>query len=184
MATRTCYYENNSFSGADSVMPMQDETSDTVCPVARSVDLVGDKWTILVLRELYMDATRFEEMQIQTGATPQMLTSRLKALEANGLVERRPYSAKPLRYEYHLTDKGWDFYPVIYALRAWGEKWCKNPDEDLAVHFVHRACGHDVGVASVCPHCGTPVERKDLEATISKRFLGERDSRREAFKRK
>ncbi len=178
------YYENNSYYGEKSAMPMQDETNDTMCPVARSVDLVGDKWTILVMRELYMGATRFEEMQIQTAATPQMLTSRLKALEANGLVERRPYNEKPLRYEYLLTDKGWDFYPVIYALRAWGEKWCKNPDEGLAVHFVHRACGHDVGVASVCPHCGDPVERKDLEAVISNRFLGERESRREAFKRK
>jgi DNA-binding HxlR family transcriptional regulator len=84
---------------------MQDETSETVCPVARSVGVVGDKWTILVLRELYMGMTRFEEIQIQTSATPQMLTSRLKALEADGLVERRPYQEKPLRYEYHLTAK-------------------------------------------------------------------------------
>ena len=165
-------------------MQVQDETTDTLCPVARSVDVVGDKWTILVLRELYMGATRFEEMQIQTGATPQMLTSRLKALEADGMVERRPYSEKPLRYEYHLSRKGWDFYPVIYALRAWGETWCKNEDEGLAVHFVHRECGHDVGVASVCPHCGVPVERKDLEASISNRFADERMARREAFKRK
>ncbi|TNB80503.1 helix-turn-helix transcriptional regulator [Pseudomonas sp. Fig-3] len=166
------------------MMTMQDKTNSTVCPVARSVDVVGDKWTILVLRELYMGATRFEEMQIQTGATPQMLTSRLKALEADGLVERRPYSEKPLRYEYHLTGKGGDFYPVIYALRAWGEKWCKNGDEGLAVRFVHRDCGHDVGVANVCPHCGVSVERKDLEASISNRFLGEREARWKAFKRK
>ncbi|WP_137822443.1 helix-turn-helix domain-containing protein [Pseudomonas sp. D(2018)] len=165
-------------------MAMQDKTTDTVCPVARSVEVVGDKWTILVLRELYMGATRFEEMQIQTEATPQMLTSRLKALEADGLVERRPYSEKPLRYEYQLTDKGWDFYPVIYAMRAWGEKWCKSEGEGLAVHFVHRECGHDVGVASVCPHCGVPVKRKDLEASVSNRFLGEREARREAFKRR
>jgi DNA-binding HxlR family transcriptional regulator len=163
---------------------MQDETSETVCPVARSVGVVGDKWTILVLRELYMGMTRFEEIQIQTSATPQMLTSRLKALEADGLVERRPYQEKPLRYEYQLTAKGWDFYPVIYALRAWGEKWCKGEDEGLAMHFVHRACGHDVGVASVCPNCGVPVERKDLQPSISERFLAERTARREAFKGK
>ncbi|ROM61895.1 transcriptional regulator [Pseudomonas brassicacearum] len=163
---------------------MRDETSETMCPVARSVDVVGDKWTTLVLRELYMGTTRFEEIQIQTGATPQMLTSRLKALEADGMVERRPYSERPLRYEYHLTDKGWGFYPVIYALRAWGEKWCKHEDDGLAMHFVHRACGHDVGVASVCPNCGVAVERKDLQASISEGFLNERTARREAYKRK
>lgn len=161
-----------------------EEGIETMCPVARSVDVVGDKWTLLVLRELYMGATRFEEMQIQTEATPQMLAARLKALEADGMIERRPYNEKPLRHEYHLTKKGWDFYPVIYALRAWGETWCKREDEELAVHFVHRACGHDVGLASVCPHCGVPVEREDLEATMGGRFARERAARREAFKRK
>ncbi|PLQ00547.1 winged helix-turn-helix transcriptional regulator [Cupriavidus pauculus] len=161
-----------------------EERMDTACPVARSVEVVGDKWTLLVLRELYMGNARFEEMQIQTGATPQMLTTRLKAMEADGMVERQPYQEKPLRYEYHLTQKGWDFYPVIYALRAWGETWCKDEDEGLAVRFVHRACGHDVGLASVCPHCGEPVKRQDLEPTVSARFAQERAARREAYKRK
>lgn len=160
------------------------EEEGTVCPVARSVDVVGDKWTILVLRELYMGAGRFEEIQIQTGATPQMLTSRLKALEADGMIERRPYSEKPLRYEYCLTEKGQAFYPVIYALRAWGEAWCKREEEEVAVNFAHRACGHDVGLASVCPHCGVPVERNDLEASVGSQFAAERQVRREAFKRK
>ncbi|SDD53407.1 transcriptional regulator, HxlR family [Cupriavidus sp. YR651] len=160
------------------------EKTNTVCPVARSVDIVGDRWTTLVLRELYMGATRFEEMQIQTDATPQMLATRLKALEADGMIERQPYSEKPLRYEYRLTDKGWAFYPVIYALRAWGEQWCKEKDEEHAMHFVHRECGHDVGLASVCPHCGKAVERADLEATVGSVFAMERADRRAAFKTK
>ena len=164
--------------------PALEDKAGTVCPVARSVEVAGDRWTILVLRELYMGSTRFEEMQIQTEATPQMLTSRLKALEADGMIERRPYHEKPLRYEYHLTDKGWAFYPVIYALRAWGETWCKGRDEDVAMHFVHRACGHDVGLANVCPHCGVPVERKDLDASMGSQFANERAARREAFRRK
>ena len=159
------------------------QTADTNCPVARSVDVAGDRWTILVLRELYMGATRFEEIQIQTEATPQMLASRLKALEPDVMVARHPYSEKPLRHEYRLTDKGWAFYPVIYALRAFGENWCKH-DEEVAMHFVHRACGHDVGLANVCPHCGEPVERKDLDATMGERFAAERTARREAFRRR
>ncbi|MFB4394576.1 MULTISPECIES: winged helix-turn-helix transcriptional regulator [unclassified Pseudomonas] len=162
----------------------QRDTPATLCPVGRSVEVIGDKWTILVLRELYMGATRFEEIQIQTQATPQMLTSRLKALEADGMLERRPYSEKPKRHGYHLTAKGQAFYPVIYALRAWGETWCKSEEEGVAVRFVHHTCGHDVGLASVCPHCGVEVSRADLQAQVSEGFADERAARYEAFKSK
>ncbi|MFS8974500.1 winged helix-turn-helix transcriptional regulator [Cupriavidus necator] len=144
--------------------------------------MVGDKWTLLVLRELYMGVTRFDEIQVQTSATPQMLANRLKSLEANGLVERRPYSEKPLCFEYQLTRKGWALYPVTYALRAWGEAWCKEPGEEVAVRFVHPVCGHDVHFANVCAHCGAPVSRDDLDAFVSAGFQTERQARREIFK--
>lgn len=158
------------------------EAPDTVCPVARSLDVVGDRWTVLVLREMFMGAVRFEEIQIQTQATPQMLTTRLKSLEASGMIERHPYSEKPLRHEYRLTEKGRAFYPVIYALRGWGETWFKDESEEVAVRFVHRECGHDVGLGTVCPECGVQVERKDLDATMSDQFAAERAERRAAFK--
>ncbi|MEM5432693.1 winged helix-turn-helix transcriptional regulator [Cupriavidus oxalaticus] len=160
------------------------EKANTVCPVARSLDIVGDRWTVLVLRELYMGETRFDEIQIQTNATPQMLATRLKALEADGMVERQPYNEKPLRYEYRLTKKGWAFYPVVYALRAWGETWCKDDGEEVAMHFVHRECGHDVGLASVCPQCGIEVRREDLDASLGSQFATERAERRAASKEK
>ncbi|WP_087656581.1 winged helix-turn-helix transcriptional regulator [Caballeronia terrestris] len=160
------------------------EKASTVCPVARSLDIVGDRWSVLVLRELFMGATRFEEIQIQTEATPQMLATRLKSLEADAMIERHPYSEKPLRYEYRLTEKGRSFYPVVHALRAWGETWCKEKREKVAVRFVHRECGHDVGLGNVCAHCGVPVERKDLDATMSSRFAKEREQRRAVFKGK
>ncbi|AJC18999.1 winged helix-turn-helix transcriptional regulator [Pandoraea sputorum] len=153
----------------------------SACPVARAVDIVGDKWTILILRELYMGNTRFEEIQIQTEANPQLLAGRLKALEANEMIERKPYSERPLRYEYVLTKKGQAFYPAMYALRAWGETWCKTKSEGLAVRFVHKACGHDVELGNFCKHCGVPVERKDLDNVVSKRLLTERAARAEAF---
>jgi DNA-binding HxlR family transcriptional regulator len=160
------------------------EKTNTLCPVARSLDIVGDRWTVLILRELYMGTSRFDDFLIQTGATPQMLAGRLKALEADGLVERHPYCQKPLRHEYRLTDKGWAFHPVIYALRAWGETWCKDPNEELAMRFVHRACGHDVGLGNVCPQCGIEVQRKDLEARFSPQFATERKQRHNAAKRR
>jgi DNA-binding HxlR family transcriptional regulator len=154
----------------------------TVCPVARSTEVVGDKWTTLVLREMYMGATRFEEIQIQTEATPQMLATRLKSLEADGMVERHPYQKRPLRYEYRLTAKGRAYYPVIQALRTWGETWCKSKGEEVAVRFTHRACGHEVGLDYVCPSCGEYVERHDLDAALSASFANERENRREAYR--
>jgi DNA-binding HxlR family transcriptional regulator len=163
-------------------MKRREKTMSTVCPVARSTEVVGDRWTTLVLREMYMGATRFDEIQIQTEATPQMLATRLKALEADGMVERHPYQRRPLRYEYRLTEKGRAYYPVIQALRTWGETWCKSKGEEVAVRFVHRACGHEVGLDYVCPACGEYVERSDLEATLSPSFAKEREKRREAHK--
>jgi DNA-binding HxlR family transcriptional regulator len=163
-------------------MKRREKSVATVCPVARSTEVVGDRWTTLVLREMYMGATRFEEIQIQTEATPQMLATRLKSLEADGMIERHPYQERPVRYEYHLTEKGKAFYPVIQALRAWGETWCKAKNEGVAVRFTHRACGHEVGLDGYCPTCREHVARRDLESTLSAKFAKERDKRREAFK--
>src|SRR3954471_19851033 len=78
----------------------------TLCPVARAELVVGDRWTVLVLRELFSGNHRFEEIQAQTGATPQMTAARLKRLERDGLIERQAYHERPPRYGYHLTDKG------------------------------------------------------------------------------
>jgi DNA-binding HxlR family transcriptional regulator len=167
----------------ESDVTMENHTDlDTLCPVARAETIVGDRWTVLVLRELFIGSHRFDEIQAQTGATPQMVTARLKKLEADGLIERRPYSQRPLRYEYHLTEKGKAFYPVILALRAWGETWCKAPGESLAVHFTHRVCGHPAGLGPNCEACGQPLQREDLIAEQSPAYQGERKARWEAFK--
>jgi DNA-binding HxlR family transcriptional regulator len=153
------------------------ESEPTLCPVARSQELVGDRWTVLVLRELFMGNGRFDELQTQTGATPQMLTSRLKKLEASGLVERRPYSTRPPRHEYVLTEMGAEYYPVILALRAWGEKWCKSPQEGVAVKYTHIPCGKDPGLGTVCRHCGLELKRGELVAKQSAAYEQERKDR-------
>jgi DNA-binding HxlR family transcriptional regulator len=159
------------------------DVANTVCPVARSLAIVGDRWTMLILRELFLGSCRFEEVQAQTEISSQLLASRLKRLAADGLVERHPYSHRPLRHEYRLTEMGRDFFPVILALRAWGEKWCKSADEALAVRFTHRKCGHDAGLGTTCAWCGEPIyERQDLDAELSQRFAAERLKRRSTFK--
>lgn len=102
-------------------MALKKTSPQTLCPIARAEDVVGDRWTVLVLRELFMRNHRYDDIQAQTGGTPQMVATRLKSLEADGMVERRAYNERPPRYEYHLTAKGQAFYSVVLALRAWGK---------------------------------------------------------------
>jgi DNA-binding HxlR family transcriptional regulator len=163
-------------SGRETPMPQ------TLCPVARAAAVVGNRWTVLVLRELFSNNHRFEEIQAQTGATPQMIAARLKALEADGLIERRVYSEHPRRHDYHLTKKGEAFYPVLLALRAWGETWLKTAKERRTIEYVHRACGGPAGLGPNCQNCGEPLKRADLSGTFNASYKAERDARWEAFK--
>src|SRR5271170_5782592 len=158
------------------------EMSDTLCPIARSQAVIGDRWAVLIIRELFMGNRRFDSLLVQSQATPQMLSARLKRLEADGVIQRPRYMDKPLRYEYELTEMGRAFYPVILALREWGETWCKSEDEDVAVRYTHLACGHDAGVGTVCQACGEPLRREDLKSELSPSYAQERAARQGAVK--
>src|SRR5471032_2898273 len=162
-------------------MSNSQKTLDTLCPVARAEEVLGGRWTLLVLRELFMGNHRFDD--IQTGGTPQMITGRLKSLEAEGLISREPYSQRPLRYEYRLTPKGDAFYPVLLALREWGETWCKSEDESVAVNFTHTVCGQPAGVGLHCAHCGLPLRREEMISKQSADYALERKIRWEAVKK-
>lgn len=131
----------------------------------------------MLLRELSFGATRFDQFQAQTGATPQMLTSRLRRLEADGLVIREPYQQRPLRHEYRLTTKGRDFIPVLFAFRAFGEKWCKTDGEPLAVRTFHRDCGGEVDLDGECAACHAQVPFSRLLAAPSDAYVEERRRR-------
>jgi DNA-binding HxlR family transcriptional regulator len=158
------------------------EVADTLCPVARSTAIIGDRWTMLIIRELFAGCARFDEIQAQTGTTAQMLAARLKRLEAEGLIERHVYSRRPLRHEYLLTRMGREFYPIILALRAWGETWCKGADELLAVRTTHRKCGTEVGLDGLCPTCHEIVPPSDMDAQPSPEYAAERQRRQEAYR--
>ena len=99
------------------------------CPVAQALEIVGDRWTLLILRDLLLDGPRrFQDLQRSlTRISPNTLSDRLKTLEENGIVERRFYETHPPRAEYALTGKGTELRPVLRALRIWGEKHTKPP---------------------------------------------------------
>lgn len=106
---------------------------DMHCPVARSLERVGEWWSILILRDAFKGMTRFDQFQKSLGIAPNMLTRRLGTLVDSGLLERRLYSEKPPRYEYVLTDRGKDFRPVLWALVAWGNKHFQPEEQTMIV---------------------------------------------------
>jgi len=160
-----------------------DEVNDSVCPIARSLALVGDRWTMLILRELGMGSHRFDALQAQTGMSSHLLTLRLKRLESDGVIERRQYSERPPRYEYHKTQKGRELDPVLMMLRTWGRKWeydCQH--EAPAVKLVHKASGVELDDLWQIPGGGRDFTFDDVEATISDTYAAEREQRANAFR--
>jgi DNA-binding HxlR family transcriptional regulator len=148
-------------------MPKRTVIDTSHCPVAKSADVIGDRWTLLILREMFFGRTRFDDFQSNTGATPQMLADRLRQLTDHGVVTREPYQQRPVRYEYALTDKGKDLFSVLYAMRNWAERWCREEGTPLAIRYIHRACGQDVGLETTCPRCGEALGFGDLKGTVS-----------------
>jgi DNA-binding HxlR family transcriptional regulator len=134
---------------------MQPKASSTAeCPAARTLECVGEWWSILILRDAFQGFTRFDEFQKSLGIAPNILARRLAHLTDAGLFERRPYSTRPLRHEYVLTPKGRDFFPVLVALFAWGNKYLAP--EGAALLLADRASGHAlepvmVDAASLAP---------------------------------
>jgi DNA-binding HxlR family transcriptional regulator len=131
--------------------------------VAATVELLGDRWIFLVLREAFFGVRRFGEMQRNLGIARTVLASRLKTLVAAGLLERRQYRQEPAWFEYRLTAKGLDFYPVALALMAWGDKHLAGP-AGAPTLLRHRTCGHPADPTYVCGHCHEPLDPRQMQA--------------------
>jgi len=129
-----------------------------VCSVARTLDVVGEKWALLAVREVFLGNRRFDEMVRRTGAPRDTLAARLRTLVAAGILERRQYSDHPARYEYFLTEAGRDLYPVITTLREWGDRHLWGTSGPPTV-FRHT-CGQPLVSELVCQACGEPVTLK------------------------
>ncbi len=125
--------------------------------------MVGDRWTLLILREAFMRTRRFEDLQARTGAPRPVLSERLKTLVQHGILERRRYSEHPDRYEYRLSPKGLDLYPVVVSLLRWGDRWM-DAAEEPPVQLRHRDCGAVMLPELACPACGEWVGARDVEA--------------------
>ncbi|MEV0966513.1 MULTISPECIES: helix-turn-helix domain-containing protein [unclassified Streptomyces] len=131
------------------------------CSIARSVALLGDRWTLIVLRQAFLGIRRFEDFRSSLGVSRTLLSQRLGTLVEEEILERRAYrDARRTREEYRLTEKGLDLYPVLMALRTWGDRHMA-PD-GAPVVYRHRDCGGTAEIRHVCDHCGQDLTARDV----------------------
>ena len=130
-----------------------------MCSVASALDVVGEKWSLLVVRELFLGSRRFSDIAANTGAPRDILTARLRRLEELGVIERREYSQRPVRHEYRLTAAGKDLWPVIIALKHWGDTHVRGA---YLPPLQEHTCGQLFVPAVHCTACGERVERGSL----------------------
>lgn len=119
------------------------------CSIARALDLLGDQWTPLVLREAFYGIRRFDDFQESLGIARNTLTERLRRLVDEGLFDKQRYQDEPARYDYVLTEKGRDFYGVLAAMARWGDRWLAGA-EGVPVVLHHERCGRDTHAEVVC----------------------------------
>src|ERR1700676_4301708 len=138
-----------------------DELEEEPCSLARTVAVIGDRWSLLILRECFLRKRRFEAFQSPLGITRHLLTERLKKLVPLGFLPRIPYQESPKRYEYILTQKGLDLYPVIMSIVHWGDTHMVDSRGRPLLH-EHKNCGKLFDPVMVCSACGDPVAAKHV----------------------
>ena len=130
------------------------------CSVARTLEAIGERWTILILRDAFFGVRRFDDFQKDLGIARNVLQTRLTHLVDEGIMRRVPYQDRPVRYEYRLTEKGIDLWPVMVAMLGWGDRYAA-PDGP-PVRIVHRGCGGPVTDRGVCAACGAVLTARDV----------------------
>jgi DNA-binding HxlR family transcriptional regulator len=133
------------------------------CSLARGLELIGDWWSPLIVRDLFLNVTRFDDLVEDLGISRNLLTRRLKTLIASGIVERTAYQHRPTRYEYRLSEAGRDLVPAMLALTEWGDRWA-SPKEGRPMLFVHKSCGHQFRPQVTCSACGEAISANAVAA--------------------
>jgi DNA-binding HxlR family transcriptional regulator len=146
------------------VVEDRDRYSTENCSIKRALDVIGEKWTLLVLREAFYGARRFEQFHRRIGCARNLLSERLTTLTEAEVLRRVPYQepGQRERHEYRLTEKGRDLMPAIVALMQWGDRWEAGP-HGPPVQIIHRACGHPIELILRCPHDHSALTARDTE---------------------
>jgi DNA-binding HxlR family transcriptional regulator len=150
------------FSTSEAKTGMKwDELEEESCSLARTIGVIGDRWTLLILRECFLHIRRFEEFQSALGITRHLLAERLKKLVRTGILRRIPYQESPKRHEYILTQKGLDLYPIIMAIMHWGDTHTVD-ERGRPMLLEHKKCGKLFNPVMVCSECGEPLMAKEI----------------------
>lgn len=136
--------------------------SEEPCSVARTSAVIGDRWTVLILREAFTGARRFDDFQAALGISRTIVTDRLALLTGEGVLERIAYQDRPPRFEYRLTDKGRELHPVLLAMFHWGDRHYAGEAGPPLV-LQHSGCGHDFHAVSICSECAAPLTPETVE---------------------
>jgi len=137
-------------------------SDDDACSIARTLDVIGDRWTLLILRDAFKCVRRFDDLQRDLGIARNILTDRLQKLVDRGVLSKTPYQARPVRYEYRLTPKGRDLSPALVALMHWGDKWLSEEGRPPLV-LAHKTCGEAVDQRFICWTCDETVTPAGLQ---------------------
>ncbi|MDQ1379470.1 MAG: hypothetical protein QOJ71_189 [Actinomycetota bacterium] len=132
------------------------------CSVAQCLEVVGEWWSMLIIRDAFLGVRRFDDFQARLGISRNILNQRLNGLVEHGVLTRVPYQEHPPRSEYRLTDKGRDLWSVLTSMRQWGDRWAAP--NGAPVEVVHTGCGHVSSAVSVCSECGETLDARAVHA--------------------
>lgn len=132
------------------------------CSVAQCLEIVGEWWSLLIVRDVFLGVTRFDDFQKRLGISRNILNQRLRRLVEAGVLVKMPYSEHPPRFDYQLTEKGRDLWPVLTAMRQWGDTHAAPDGPPL--QLIHRECGHPSEAVMTCSECGEPVGAGNVKA--------------------
>jgi DNA-binding HxlR family transcriptional regulator len=139
---------------------LRNDYENQSCSIAGALEVVGERWSLLIVRDVLLGLRRFDELQSHLGIARNVLQTRLERLAENGVIERVPYQERPPRYDYRLTEKGLDLWPTVVALMKWGDRYAV-PEGGPAVVIEHRDCGGAVDEHRICERCGARLKARD-----------------------
>ena len=142
-----------------------DQMQDENCSIARTLSIIGDRWTMLILRDAFLRIRKFEDFQKDLGISRQRLSERLKKLVGEGVLKKTAYQSSPTRFEYCLTTKGLDLYPVIMAMVNWGDKYL-DKGMGAPMLYKHTKCGHYFTAQLSCSECGEALSPREARPEV------------------
>ena len=139
----------------------QKKLGNRICSVARTLEILGDRWIFLILREAFFGVRYYDKFQTNLGIATNILSHRLKILVENGIFEKQKDDVDARRIKYRFTEKGIDIYSITLALMKWGDRWLADDDGPPLLLF-HKTCGHRLEPVLCCAHCGKPVNAREV----------------------